>query len=76
MNKIEKKELRNIMVDLMTTIDIVSKKNSIKYIMGGGTLIGAVRHKGFIPWDDDMDVAMLREIYLFQGRIMIGYFFF
>ena len=63
MNKIEKKELRNIMVDLMTTIDIVSKKNSIKYIMGGGTLIGAVRHKGFIRWDDDIDIFVPRKDY-------------
>lgn len=52
-----------IQIPLLQELDRVCRKNNIKYSISGGTLIGAVRHKGYIPWDDDADVMMLREEY-------------
>ena len=57
------KHLQRVILGIITDIDALCQKNSIDYYLVGGSTIGAVRHKGFIPWDDDLDIIMTHANY-------------
>ncbi len=59
----EVRRMQLLQLEMMVEFDRVCKQEGIRYVICCGTLLGAVRHKGYIPWDDDADIAMLREEY-------------
>lgn len=63
MKSISLSEMKVILFDILSYIDTFCKEHNIKYFLCGGTALGAIRHKGFIPWDDDIDIMMKREDY-------------
>lgn len=63
MRAISNDELKKIAVDILLYIDTLCREHNITYYLMFGTLIGAIRHKGFIPWDDDIDICLMRPDY-------------
>ena len=65
-------EHQDILYELLYVLDDFCKDNNIKYFLGYGTLLGAIRHQGIIPWDDDADVMMEREEYERFQKLIIA----
>ncbi len=63
MKRIGKEELKMIQMDVLSAIHHFCLEHEIKYSLGCGSMLGCARHKGYIPWDDDIDIYMLREDY-------------
>ena len=61
--EVKLKKVQSILFELLAEIDDLFVKNNIRYFLIYGTLLGAVRHKGYIPWDDDLDICVMKEDY-------------
>lgn len=59
----EREELKKLQMKILLEIRRICNKHNIQYFLDAGTMLGAVRHKGYIPWDDDIDVGMIKSEY-------------
>lgn len=64
MKRISNEELKSLALAILQDVADFCEKIIIKYYLCGGTLLGVIRHKGFIPWDDDVDIIMPRPDYI------------
>lgn len=78
MNYLTMEEIHAVLLEILVEFDRICKENSLRYSLAYGTLLGAIRHKGFIPWDDDVDVVMPRPDYekfyelIHSGKVSLG----
>lgn len=63
MKRIDDEELKYLQLEILKNVDTFCKNNNIEYSLAYGTLLGAIRHGGYIPWDDDIDIFMTRPNY-------------
>ena len=70
MREMSLEEIKECELNILKYLDQFCKKHNLRYFLAGGTLIGAIRHKGFIPWDDDIDIIMPRPDYTKLLRIL------
>ena len=62
--QISLEDVRKTQLSMLDEVDSFCRENGIRYSLASGTLLGAIRHKGYIPWDDDMDIVMPEPDYL------------